>query len=145
MQEKFRLQVKTHFDAAHRIRDYLGKCARTHGHRWEVEVVLEGSKLDDKNMLVDFAEVKKILRVLLDRTLDHWILNDTLKEPNVTAEYLAKWVFEHMTRRLHAVSTSAPLNHTIADAVNGGMRLVRTCIWESPDCCVKYCQEGGEK
>ncbi len=34
----YTLKVKSHFDAAHRIRDYKGKCSRTHGHRWDVEV-----------------------------------------------------------------------------------------------------------
>ena len=34
----YELRVKDHFDAAHYIADYKGKCHRMHGHRWEVEV-----------------------------------------------------------------------------------------------------------
>jgi 6-pyruvoyltetrahydropterin/6-carboxytetrahydropterin synthase len=49
----YRLQVKTHFDAAHRLVDYNGKCNRLHGHRWDVEVGVQGPTLDDRNMLVD--------------------------------------------------------------------------------------------
>ena len=143
MKEKFRLQFKTHFDAAHHIRDYLGKCSREHGHRWEVEEVLEGTKLNSKNMLVDFASVKKMLEDLVDAKLDHWNLNKTLTEPNVTAEYLARWIYRELEDLLHAVSTTPPLNHEIRDAVVRGLKLVSVTVWESPECCVKYYREKG--
>jgi 6-pyruvoyltetrahydropterin/6-carboxytetrahydropterin synthase len=141
---KFRLQVKTHFDAAHYIRNYVGKCSREHGHRWEVEVVLESTVLDERNMLVDFKSVKSLLNDLVDAKLDHWQLNETLREPNVTAEYLSKWIYVELEGLFHAVSTTPPLNYEIRDAVQRGLKLVRVTVWESPDCCVKYYQEGGE-
>ena len=122
MQEKFRLQVKDHFDAAHFIRDYDGKCNRMHGHRWAVEVVFEGNHLDARNILVDFGDVKRVMKSLVDK-LDHFVLNEVLDEPNVTAEFLARWFFER-------------LDDFIVDGWR--IRVVRTCIWESPDCCVKY-------
>ena len=58
----FKLRVKKHFDSAHCIADYAGKCSRMHGHRWDVEVVLGGEKLDAMNILVDFSEVKKMMK-----------------------------------------------------------------------------------
>jgi len=118
----YRLQVKTHFDAAHFLCDYEGKCRRMHGHRWEVEVCLQGKELDSKNMLVDFAWVKRQLNELLAGYLDHYCLNDSLHEPDPTAEFLAKWVFDEFK------AAFTPENVT----------LVRTCVWESPDCCIKY-------
>jgi len=120
----YRLQVKTHFDAAHFLRDYEGKCRRMHGHRWEVEVYIQGKKLDDKNMLIDFAEVKSNLKELLDESLDHYCLNDSLHEANPTAEFLAKWVFDNFL--------------LIYFGGSNGLKVVRTCVWESPDCCVKF-------
>lgn len=118
----FRLQVKAHFDAAHFLRDYEGKCRRMHGHRWDVEVCLQGKDLDASNMLVDFATVKGILDDMLESSLDHYCLNDSLHTPNPTAEHIAQWVFDEFGTRF-----SIP-----------GVELVRTCVWESPDCCVKY-------
>jgi len=129
--EKFELHVKTHFDAAHYIKDYVGKCGREHGHRWEVEAVLEGSRLDKRNMLVDFAQVKKAMNGLIDTMLDHQQLNEQFAEPNVTAEFLARYVYGQLRSSLCEIRE--------------GLRLVRTCIWESPDCCVKYYQEGGDE
>ena len=118
----YELCVKTHFDAAHRLVGYVGKCNREHGHRWDVEVCLRGRKLDSINMLVDFVEVKSALKKLLDVYLDHWQLNEKLREPNPTAEYLAKWLFVSLDK-LHWPKS---------------VKLVWTCVWESPDCCVKY-------
>jgi len=120
----YRLKVKDHIDAAHYIRDYVGKCSRMHGHRWEIEVVIEGSKLNDLNMLVDFALVKNALRMLLDG-LDHYILNEVLNEENFTAEFLAKWIYEQ-------IDISQPLS--------GERRLSEVSVWESPGCCVTYCE-----
>ena len=117
----FRLQVKTHIDAAHFIADYEGKCNRMHGHRWEVEVVLKGDTLDSRNMLVDFAEIKEILKDYLNKKYDHYVLNETLHEANVTAEWLARRIFEDM------------INH-----LPPSVTLARITVWESPECCVKY-------
>ncbi len=120
----YRLQVKTHFDAAHQLKDYRGKCSRLHGHRWDVEVCLQGKKLDKLNMLVDFGEVKSKVNQLLDDLCDHEYLNKTLCEDNPTAEFLSKWLFDELNSRF--------------DSVLSNVRLVRVCVWESPDCCIKY-------
>ena len=118
----YRLQVKEHFDAAHFIKDHQGRCSREHGHRFEVEVVLEGKKLDSMNMLVDFSFIKNTLKVLLDNKLDHWQLNQTLEENNVTAEFLAKWIYDMIDNTYWAE----------------GVELSSVTVWESPDCCVNY-------
>ena len=45
--KKVYLVYHTHFDAAHYLRNYKGKCANTHGHRWEVLVKISG-RLEDQ-------------------------------------------------------------------------------------------------
>ena len=117
----YNLTVQSHFDAAHRIEGYLGKCSREHGHRFGVTVELQGKELDDINILVDFGLVKTRLKDIIDNYLDHYQLNDTLAEDNVTAEFLAKWLYENMT-----------------DYDLGGVKLVSVTISESPDCAVRY-------
>ncbi len=126
MGDVFRLQVKDHFDAAHFLKGYKGKCQRLHGHRWDVEVCLEGTKLDELNMLIDFTVVKKIMKQILD-TVDHYCLNEELAEDNPTAELLAKWFYDEYKLGLEA--------HGF---LSGQVRITRCCIWESPECCVKY-------
>lgn len=121
----YRLRVRGTFDAAHYIRDYEGKCSREHGHRWTVEVRLKGGKLDDRNILVDFKDVKDAMNFVIDQHLDHYQLNDSLGEPNLTAEFLAKWFFQQMTAR----------------AIRG-VRVESVEVWESPECSVEYGEDG---
>jgi 6-pyruvoyltetrahydropterin/6-carboxytetrahydropterin synthase len=108
--------VQDHFDAAHYLRDYQGKCQREHGHRWTIEVGIRGKKLDNLNMLVDFTTVKKELKEVLDK-LDHYQLNEVLSEPHPTAEFLAEWIYNQLKWY--------------------GLMYVR--VWESyPECSVQY-------
>ena len=132
----YRLQVKNHFDAAHFLKDYQGKCSRMHGHRWEVEVCVEGELLDRKNMLIDFSVIKKMMQSLLDG-LDHFVINERLREENATAEFIAKWFFDKLTEKFR-MAHQPPLDYDLIDVVQRGVKVVRVCIWESPECCVKY-------
>lgn len=117
----YTLRVKSHFDAAHFIKDYPGKCSRMHGHRWEVEVTIRGGKLDTMNMLADFSDVKKTLSGLL-KGLDHYVLNTQLNEDRVTAEFLAEWMYTYLSPYLAELSV--------------------VTVWESPECSVGYSKGG---
>ena len=136
MTDKFELSVKTHFDAAHLLEEYPGKCSRLHGHRWDVEFVFEGSQLNAQNILVDFALVKQLIQKITDR-LDHYYLNDKLKEKHPTAEFLAAWLYEQMSN-MFKCADMVPINHQLLSAVRCGIGLAHVTVWESPECCVKY-------
>lgn len=71
----YQLFVEEHFDAAHRLRSYHGKCENLHGHRFKVVARLEAAKLDDTGLAYDFAQLKHYLREILAR-FDHAYLND---------------------------------------------------------------------
>lgn len=71
----YQLFVEEHFDAAHRLRNYHGKCENLHGHRFKVVARLETAKLDDTGLAYDFAQLKHYLREILAR-FDHAYLND---------------------------------------------------------------------
>jgi len=126
----YELKVKQHFDAAHQLKSYEGKCNREHGHRWKAEVCLRGTNyarggklalLDERNMLVDFRDVKDAMNVVIDQHLDHYQLNESLGEDNPTAEFLAEWFFRQMKAR-----------------AGKGVKVVSVEIWESPECSVRY-------
>jgi 6-pyruvoyltetrahydropterin/6-carboxytetrahydropterin synthase len=68
---KYILSKEFKFDAAHRIiNNYTGKCSDFHGHCWVVVVYIEGYELDERNMLMDFNEIK-VLREWINENLDH--------------------------------------------------------------------------
>lgn len=72
------------FDAGHRIYGHESKCNNLHGHRYEVDVSVQGSYLDDLGRVVDFGVLKSVLGNWIDENLDHrMILQD--KDPFVEA------------------------------------------------------------
>ncbi len=121
----FQVCVQAHFDAAHFIRNYNGKCANLHGHRWNVVVCIEGNELDELGMLVDFSDVKKTIRKTLD-VLDHKLLNDLPtfgpEGVNPTAERLAQYLFRDFNK-----------NFVLREK-----RLAWVKVFESPDAWAIY-------
>ncbi len=85
------------FDAAHRLPNYNGKCARVHGHTYDVEVVLEGPVDDESGFLMDFYDLKQILKSVLEE-LDHRDLNEIFGNP--TAEKIAEHIKAGLESRL---------------------------------------------
>ena len=134
----FRVSKSIDFCYGHRLLDYDGKCKHLHGHNGRVEIELEGRSLDKRGMLVDFGDIKRVMKTWIDENLDHRMILrrddpsiDFLKsqgEPfyviddNPTAENIAKTIFEHARARNFPV--------------------VRVTLWETPDSFAVY--EGGE-
>jgi 6-pyruvoyltetrahydropterin/6-carboxytetrahydropterin synthase len=84
------------FDAAHRLAWHPGKCRQLHGHSYVLEVELAGP-LDDRGIVMDFAEVDKVVDATVLRGpngLDHADLNERLSNP--TAELVAVLVGERL-------------------------------------------------
>lgn len=97
----FELSVKTHFSAAHHLREYPGMCASVHGHNWDVEVFVQGRKLNKLGMLMDFKMIKDAVKTVLSR-LDHADLNElkAFRKVNPTSENLARHIFMELASML---------------------------------------------
>jgi len=106
------LKIRHHFDAAHHLENYEGKCSNLHGHRWNVTVFARGIVDKKTGMLVDFT----IIKGEIDK-LDHQCLNDIVQF-NPTAENIA----------IYLLSKFEIAYPKIAFKVR---------IWESPDCSVE--------
>lgn len=111
----FRVTQEISFCYGHRLLNYSGKCRHLHGHNGRAVIVMEGRELDDRGMVVDFAEIKRTLQCWIETELDHrMILHeqdpalDALQqqgEPvfvipeNPTAENIAKLIFDQAQTR----------------------------------------------
>ncbi len=98
----WQLTVRSEFCAGHALRNYEGKCEKMHGHNFEVEVVVQGEKLDNNiEYLIDFKVLKSKLNNILD-DLDHCILNETtpFHKINPTSENLAQYIYLRMQEGL---------------------------------------------
>jgi 6-pyruvoyltetrahydropterin/6-carboxytetrahydropterin synthase len=126
----YRISREILFCYGHRLLNYDGKCRHLHGHNGRAVVVLEGADLDQRGMLVDFAEVKREIQVWIDGTLDHTMLlcrDDPIlpvleargervfvMDCNPTAENIARLIYERAvaagweTEHCHASYSGGP-------------------------------------
>ena len=58
----FRVTREIEFCYGHRLLNYEGKCRHLHGHTGRAVITLQGSELDARGMLVDFAEIKRTVQ-----------------------------------------------------------------------------------
>ena len=58
------------FCYGHRLVGHGGACRHLHGHNARVEVICRG-ELDALGMVVDFAEIRRVLRSWIDAHWDH--------------------------------------------------------------------------
>ena len=119
----YRVSVQQHFDAAHYLRGYRGRCEQMHGHRFQAAVTVETEELDDVGMAFDFSELRRHLREILER-FDHVCLNEItpFDKINPSSENIAATIYQELQVRL----MEAPV--TISSIK----------VWESPESCVTY-------
>ncbi len=71
------IKVEDHFDGAHFLAGYEGKCSNIHGHCWRVEVEVQTEQLIDegqrRGMVTDFADAKRDLKQIVDY-FDHALI-----------------------------------------------------------------------
>ncbi len=132
----YKITAEESFDSAHFLKDYEGKCANIHGHRWRVVITAGAPALQTdsqmRGMVADFGDLKKALREETE-ALDHLFIvergslrDDTkrafalegfrIREMDFrpTAENLAKHFYDRMRARgyhiLEAVVFETPNN-----------------------------------
>jgi len=119
----YEISVERHFDAAHFLRGYKGKCEALHGHRFKVVARVSAPGLDDIGLAYDFTDLKQHLDDILSR-FDHTCLNEVppFDEINPSSENIAATIYDELRRRLAA----APLSLSGVE------------VWESPNTGVTY-------
>lgn len=128
------------FCYGHRLLDYDGVCKHPHGHNAMVEVDVRTGRLDRRNMVADFADIKKIVKGWIDRELDHKMIlrhDDPLVKPlqalgepiyildsNPTVERIAKLIFDKSREQ--------------------GLDVVAVRVWETPTSRTEYSEQDPE-
>lgn len=101
----FEVTVEETFAAGHFLRNYKGKCENPHGHNYKVLVTLQGRELDKAGLLLDFKDLKSVMKSVVER-LDHQMINDIkpFDEVNPSAENLARYFYQETNARLKSVT-----------------------------------------
>ena len=136
----YKITANESFDSAHFLKDYDGKCANIHGHRWKVLITAGAEELSrqsqTRGMVTDFGDLKKDLREETE-ALDHRLIIErgslrektfeALTEENFlieqvdfrpTAENLAKYFYDRMTEK--------------------GYRILESTVYETPNNRASY-------
>jgi len=96
------------FEAAHRLPNVPEghKCARLHGHSFEVTLTVTGPVDDTTGWVIDFAHMKAAFKPYLQQ-LDHYYLNDIEGLENPTSENIARWIWAKVKADLPDLSKVA--------------------------------------
>jgi 6-pyruvoyltetrahydropterin/6-carboxytetrahydropterin synthase len=130
----YKVMKTVSFCYGHRLLNYEGKCRHLHGHNADVVITLESEVLDDRGMVVDFTDIKAVVKGWLDKELDHTLLlcrDDPVlpmleqagervfvMDGNPTAENIARLIFEFVARQ--------------------GFPVVEVSLWETGTSCASY-------
>ena len=122
------------FCYGHRLLDHDGVCRHPHGHNAVAEIEVRAETLDSRDMVVDFGDIKRLVKEWIDRELDHRMILrhddplvkalQALGEPvylldsNPTAERIARLLFDVSRER--------------------GLAVERVTLWETPSSWASY-------
>lgn len=122
------------FCYGHRLLDYDGICKHPHGHNAVAEIEVRTETLDPRNMVVDFNDIKALVKTWIDDELDHKMIlrqDDPLVpalrglgEPiflvdsNPTVERICRLIFE--------------------TARDKGLPVSKVTVWETPSSWATY-------
>jgi 6-pyruvoyltetrahydropterin/6-carboxytetrahydropterin synthase len=122
------------FCYGHRLLDHDGICKHPHGHNAVAEIEVRAETLDRRNMVVDFNDIKRLVKAWIDRELDHRMILrhddplvkalQELGEPvylldsDPTVERIARLVFDVSREQ--------------------GLPVNRVTVWETPSSWATY-------
>ena len=86
------------FESAHKLENYEGVCANLHGHTYVLHVTIKGD-VDKNGFVIDFNDLKSIVKNNVISILDHAYLNDIITQP--TAEHIVIWIWDKLKADLN--------------------------------------------
>jgi len=116
----YKIKVIDEFSGAHKLRNYKGKCETLHGHNWKIEVSVYASALNPQGMLIDFKDLKAIVKKILSG-LDHKYLNDLpyFRKKNPTSENITYFIHKHLAGFLKN-------------------KKIKVTVWETESSCASF-------
>ena len=132
----YTVSARAHFDAAHFLAGYPGKCANLHGHRWTVVAEVRSETLNAGSMVIDFKDLKAPMQALADEWAHALLMEEgTLKPATRTA--LNEEGFRIVM--LPCRPTAENLARLFFERLQGaGVSVSRVKVYETPDTYAAY-------
>jgi 6-pyruvoyltetrahydropterin/6-carboxytetrahydropterin synthase len=122
------------FCYGHRLLNYDGKCKYLHGHNGRAVITIEAADLDERGMVLDFSDIKRVVSKWIGEHLDHRMI---LHRDDPVIPYLEK-----LGEPMHVIDVN-PTAENIARLIydftaSQGFPIVETHLWETPRCFATY-------
>ena len=131
-----------HFDAAHVLTNHAGQCRNLHGHTYHV--IVEVSEEDDgRDMVIDFKDLKQVIRDVIVERFDHAFIYDETSESECE---IAAVITKHGMKSvgLPFRSTSENLARYFYDVLADRVNVTSVKVLETPESCAEYRRGAGE-
>lgn len=128
------------FDAAHRVVDHKSKCKYLHGHRYVLEVTAEAACLDKMGMVVDFGDLKTIIKCWIDENWDHTVILH--QDDSVLGVSIEKYTGQRVYYLKNNPTAENIALHFKRDVVttlftSGDFKITKIRLYETPNCYVE--------
>ena len=127
------------FDAAHVLTNHAGQCKNLHGHTYRI-VVEVAESADGKDMVIDFKDLKQVMReTILDR-FDHSFIFDQTSPSECE---IAAVITKHGMRSvgLPFRSTAENLAGYFFRELLARVNVVSVKVFETPESCAEFRRE----
>lgn len=134
------IKTRSEFDSAHFLKDYEGKCANIHGHRWIVTVDAGSETIETsgpyRGMVVDFGKLKADLKEETEK-LDHTLILEKGSISEATKSAMQSEGFRMV--EVDFRPTAENLAKYFYDLMSAkGYKVIRTRVFETPENVAEY-------
>jgi 6-pyruvoyltetrahydropterin/6-carboxytetrahydropterin synthase len=145
----FSVTKRFEFDYGHRVLGHGGKCKNVHGHHGIAEVTVNYGTLNKLGMVIDFADLKDVVKGFIDTYWDHNILlnyKDPLLKFLHDTEEIPPYVMGcYQGTHINGVNPTAEemareLHFAIVEKLKP-YKIVNVRIYETPSCWSDFTKE----
>ncbi len=136
----FKVSKEFSFDMAHILDGHDGKCQNLHGHTYKLQVevsgdlVLEGAK---KGMVVDFTDVKRVVKEAILAPMDHAFIYDTTSERECKIAALLNEL-NSKTFGIPMRTTAEEMARFMFNCLKDKLPISAIRLWETPTSFCEY-------
>ncbi len=125
------------FDAAHVLTHHAGQCRNLHGHTYRVIVEVAEDADGEGDMVIDFKDLKQVMRAVILERFDHAFLFD---EASASECEIAAVITRHGMRSvgLPFRSTAENLARHFFRELEARVKVVSVKVYETPESCAEY-------
>ena len=136
----FKVSKEFSFDMAHILDGHDGKCQNLHGHTYKLQVEVSGDLVAEgakKGMVVDFTDVKRIVKAAILDPMDHVFIYDTTSERECKIAALLNEL-NSKTFGIPVRTTAEEMARFMFNRLKDQLPISAIRLWETPTSFCEY-------